>query len=287
MKYQSIYQAVLPLIIGAALLTGCSNDDYLGGHYTTDGAGAVMGVTSANKSWTEGDHIGISSSTGSLDATTRNRDYVVQADGTTLKTGTASEFYVKGTMDILAYYPFKGTDSAEPQLLLNTYTEDGSELVDYQLAKAKQVGIANASSVALNFAPCLSTLNITIQPVSGESVSRYVLSGVYRQGRINPYTFEISPELMKNYEATGNAITSISLTVIPQTLAEGAATLTLVGKERVYNIAMPALTIEPNSTCTATVDMASGLVTYDFANNSSAWTDSGLGGSVTSTTTEN
>ena len=42
----------------AAALTACSNDDYLGGHYTTEGAGTILNVTAqTDKAWADGDII--------------------------------------------------------------------------------------------------------------------------------------------------------------------------------------------------------------------------------------
>ncbi|MBQ7423232.1 MAG: fimbrillin family protein [Prevotella sp.] len=261
----------------AIALNGCSNDDYLGGHYTTDGAGVEINVVSANKSWDQGLHIGISNTYGFSDATTRNRDFIVSEDGKTLTPYSATPFYVKGTASILAYYPFIGEDGAEPSLVLNSYTEEGEELTDFFLAKADNVTKESAKQVNLNFYPTLSTLTVTINIPAGENVTKYVVSGLARRGRIDPYELTITGEDVIDYSATGNNISNFTLTVIPQTLAEGEMTLTLKGVKRIYNISMPALTIEPNSVCEATVNLQDGSVTYEFVNNGSIWTDSGLG----------
>lgn len=256
------------------LMVSCHDDEYLSGYKSSDGAGSVLSVTSANKEWTEGDHIGLFSSTAASDASSRNRDFVVQADGRTLKSNTASEFYVKGNYSILAYYPFVGTDGAEPELLLSTLP---GEVKDYWLAKTDNVSVSTAQDVQLNFYTCLSKMNVTLQMPAGETVSRYVLSGIPRRGRIDPYSFEINPEYRENYEEEGSNITSFSIDIIPQTLADGAAILTLKGQERTYPIVLPEVTIDPNSVCNVTVNAEDGQVNYEFIHNGSAWNDSGLG----------
>ena len=261
----------------AVALNGCSNDDYLGGHYVTDGAGVEMVAEAANMSLEQGQHIGISNTYGFTDVTTRNRDFVVAEDGKTLTSYTSTPFYIKGTASILAYCPFVGEDGAEPSLVLNTYTEGGEETVDYMLAKADNITKETARQVSLNFYPTLSTLNVTINIPAGENVTKYVLGGLARRGRINPYELTITGEDYIDYSATGNNIRNFTVTVVPQSLADGDMTLTLKGVKRIYNIAMPALSIEPNSNCEAKVDLKDGSVTYEFVNNGSIWTDSGLG----------
>lgn len=258
------------------VLNSCSKDDYLGGHYVTDGAGVEMSVVSANMSWDKGEHFGISNTYGFSDAATRNRDFVVAEDGVTLIPNSSKAFYIKGAMSILAYYPFKGTDGAEPELVLNSYTEDGSALVDFYLAKA-DVTKETAKQVNLNFYPCLSKLNITIKLLSGENITKYVLSGLARRGRIDPYNLTITGEDAIDYTESSNNIRTITLTVVPQTIVEGGAILTLKGVKRIYNIVMPPLKIEPNSVCDATVNLEDGSVNYEFVNNGSIWSDSGLG----------
>ena len=57
----------------AAALTACSNDDYLGGHYTTEGAGTILNVTAqTDKAWADGDIIGIAAGYGQNDGTARD-----------------------------------------------------------------------------------------------------------------------------------------------------------------------------------------------------------------------
>lgn len=269
MKQKILFALVLSLI-----MAGCNDDEYLSGYKSSEGAGSVLSVMSANKTWTAGEHIGLFSSTAATDASSRNRDFVVGADGRTLESNTASEFYVKGNISVLAYYPFVGADGAEPELLLSTLP---GEVKDYWLAKTNNVSISSAQNVQLNFSTCLSKMNVTLQVPAGENISRYVLSGIPRRGRIEPYSFAISPEYRENYEEEGSNITNFSIDIIPQTLSNGAAILTLKGQNRTYPIVFPAVTIAPNSVCNVTVNAESGQVNYEFINNGSVWNDSGLG----------
>ena len=267
-------QKILFALALSLFMASCNDSEYLSGYKSSEGAGSVLSVASANKDWTEGEHIGLFSSTAASDASSRNRDFVVQGDGRTLKSGTASEFYVKGNISILAYYPFVGTDGAEPELLLSTLP---GEIKDYWLAKTENVGISSAQNVQLNFSTCLSKMNVTLQVPAGETISRYVLSGIPRRGRIEPYSFTISPEYRENYEDEGNNITNFTIDVIPQTLSDGAAILTLKGQNRTYPIVLPEVTIAPNSVCDVTVNVEDGQVNYEFIHHGSAWNDSGLG----------
>ncbi len=269
----------LYLFILLPFLMACSNEDYLGGHSTTDGAGVEMGASSA-AALTAGEHIGLFTSKGTLDASTRNREFIVQSDGYTLKSYSGQAFYIKGNTSVIAYYPFQGADGSEPELLLDV--EDQTAPTDYYVAKTNGVTIDNGRQVELDFAPCLSTLSFTFLPVKDDIVQSYSLKGVKKRGRINPYQFTISSEDVEDadkrlFSGPVGSSQTISIISVPQSLAEGSAVLTVKGSVtgRTYDISLPAVNIMPNTTCQVTVDVATGLVTYAFVSNSPQWTDSG------------
>ena len=265
----------------AAALTACSNDDYLGGHYTTDGAGVVLNVTAqTDKAWSEGDVIGIAAGYGQNDGTARNREYVCQADASSFKNKSGFPIYVKGNTCIVAYYPFVGTDGAEPTITLNTLNQD--EVTDYYFAKAEGV-TRQTSQVNLAFKHALAEVTLKITAPSGESINSCRLSGFAQKATVNPYTLAKTLDAPEDLVVKGADMKSVTLKLIPQALsADGAVKpqLVLIGNIRSYTIDMSDLQLEAGTSQEAIINVTDGIGTVDFVPGDSKWEDSGAGGDV-------
>lgn len=268
----------------SAVLTSCSNDDYLGGHSVTDGAGNVLSVASSNISWTPGDSIGVSTSSALFDVTVRNRLFIVQEDGKTLKCANEEEMYIKGNVSILAYYrispnnesSFVGTDGTEPLLVLNTTNQN--YLVDYKLAKIDGINFANSSDVSLNFQQgVLATLNFLIENDGSDQISEWKVSGLAQTAYINPYTFEIQLDEYIDFTGNGTDISSFSRRVIPQAFEENEVRVVLNGNNRTYPLYIPAMTIENGGEYDITVRIIDGKAQLEIGpkNSSSDWEKAG------------
>ena len=267
----------------AAVLTACSNDDYLGGHSVTDGAGNVLSVTSSGSTLTPGDSIGVSASSASSDASVRNRLFIVQEDGKSLRCD-GNEFYIKGNVSILAYYrispdnksTFVGTDGAEPMLALNT--TDQNSLVDYKLAKADYISASNSQNVSLNFQQgVLATLNFLIENDGSDQISEWKVSGLAQTAYINPYTFEIQLDEYIDFTGNGTDISSFSRRVIPQAFEENEVRVVLNGNNRTYPLYIPDMTIENGGEYDITVRIIDGKAQLEIGpkNSSSDWEKAG------------
>jgi hypothetical protein len=268
----------------AALLSSCSNDDYLGGHSVTDGAGNILSVASSNTTWAPGDSIGISASSASSDASVRNRLFIVQDDGKTLKCANGEELYIKGNVSILAYYrvspnnesTFVGNDGDEPMLVLNTINQNS--LVDYKLAKAEGINASNSHGISLNFqSGVLATLNFQIENDGSDKISEWKMSGLAQTAYISPYSFDILLDEYIDFAGSGTDITSFSRRVIPQTFGEKEVKVVLNGNKRTYPLYIPAMTIENDGEYNVTVRIADGKAQLEVGpkNSSSDWDKAG------------
>ncbi len=278
------------LCLLAVGFSGCSNEDYLGGHASTAGAGTLMNVTAQisaeqdpSLAWNENDVIGIAAGYGQYDATARNRGYVCQNDGRTFVQKTGYSIYVKGQTDIVAYYPFVGAEGAEPTLTLDT--RDQSKIQDYLFAKAENINPQNGANVNLVFDYALARLTISIKAPEGEKISSCRLTGFAQKATVNPYTLEKTLEAPEDLVFSGTeALQQITLKLIPQQAdAESGIkpTLVLVGAFRSYAIDLSELSLSAGAVVTATVDVTDGVGTVEFVPGGSSWTDSGIGGNVT------
>ena len=231
----------------AAALTACSNDDYLGGHYTTDGAGVVLNVTAqTDKAWSEGDVIGIAAGYGQNDGTARNREYVCQADASSFK------------------------------------NKSQNQVTDYYFAKAEGV-TRQTSQVNLAFKHALAEVTLKITAPSGESINSCRLSGFAQKATVNPYTLAKTLDAPEDLVVKGADMKSVTLKLIPQALsADGAVKpqLVLIGSIRSYTIDMSKLQLEAGSSQEAIVNVTDGIGTVDFVPGDSKWEDSGAGGDV-------
>ncbi len=265
----------------AAALTACSNDDYLGGHYTTEGAGTILNVTAqTDKAWADGDIIGIAAGYGQNDGTARNREYVYQADASSFTNKSGYPIYVKGTTSIVAYYPFVGTDGAEPTIILNTLNQ--TQVTDYYFAKVEDV-TRQTSEVNLVFKHALAEVTLKITTPTDESIKSCRLSGFAQKAAVNPYTLDKTLEAPEDLVVNGTNLKTITLKLIPQALsADGAVKpqLVLIGNIRSYTIDMSDLQLEAGTSQEAIINVTDGIGTVDFIPGGSQWEDSGAGGAV-------
>ena len=291
-KVTRVVKSLLPFYLLTLLLvfSSCSDEDYLGGHYVTDGEGALMNVTAEinaqiapELAWQEGDIIGIATGYGAYDPTARNREYSCLTDGKTFKQTTDYPIYIKGATNIVAYYPFIGSDGAEPAITLNT--QDQNNITDYLFAKVENVMPQNGGNVHLVFDYALARLQIAITVPAGETIKSYRLTGFAQQATVDPYTLDMTYEAPEDLVATGDNIRVISMKLIPQTIAADAAVpakLILVGTIRSYVIDMSGVELVGGELKQATVDVTSGVGTLEFVPTGAPWTDSGVGGVVNS-----
>lgn len=289
---QYIYNKVLMMFSAVALLAmaSCSDDDYLGGHYVTDGQGTQMNLTAqinapSNPSlaWAEGDVIGVAASTGLYDASVRNREYVCQSDGFSFSNVDGYPIYVKGNTTIVGYYPFTGMDGAEQTITLNTL--DQENLVDYLFARAENVTPQTGANVNLVFNYVLTRFNVTISAPAGEKIVGCRVMGLAQNAAVDPYTLEITPDVPEDLVISGSNIKSLSLKLIPQTISdtpEIPAQLVLIGQTRSYTIDLSGLNLIEGDVMYANVDVSDGIGTIEFIPNGAAWEDSGAGGDYSS-----
>lgn len=251
-------------------LASCSNEDYLGGHVNKDGAGVAMqsltvqmGSTASDRTWTEGDQIGVSVSY--YDLTAQNRSYICDADGK-FSPESGEPIYIKGNTSVVAYTPYTGTDGAEPVLEIDT--EDQDNIPDYLFAKTDGVNTSNGNAVTLTFERVLATLNINIT-AADDVISKWILAGAYTDAVVNTYDLSLSMAGTKDLTGEGSAITSINLSLLPQTVAssERAVTLTLFGQQRTYTFTLneqETLTLTSAQTTSYNVDIRDGMATVEL-----------------------
>ncbi len=263
-------------------LTACSNEEYLGGHYTTDGAGVQTTITATppeGSSWTMGDIIGISASYGSYDITARNREYVCNG-GNTFVQLAGNPIFVKGRTSIVGYYPFLGTEGAEPSISLNT--ADQTAVTEYYFAKADNVNLDNGSHVNLVFHNALSQLQLNITAPMGETIKSARLSGYVHQAEVDPFTLDMQLSIPEDLTINDDDIQALSLQLIPQRVASDAAIparLVLVGKYRSYTIDMSNIVLKRGVKTEMNINAADGISTVEFVPGNTAWMVCGMSGS--------
>lgn len=255
----------------AATLGACSNEDYLGGHVNKDGAGvplasltAQMGQTASDRSWSANDKIGVSVSY--YDLTAQNRSFLCAEDAKTFSAETGVPIYIKGDCSVVAYWPFIGTDAAEPVFEIDT--QDQTSITDYLFAKTDGVNINNGGAVNLTFERVLANLKINIT-ATDDVISKWILSGAYTDGVVNTYDLSIALASQKDITDSGSAITQIDLKLLPQTvnISEQAVTLMLFGQKRTYSFVLnesQALALTAAQTTTYNVDIKDGMTTIEL-----------------------
>ena len=184
---------------------------------------------------------------------------------------------------MVAYYPFVGTDGAEPVISLNTKNQ--ADLTNYYFAKTDDVTIANGSNVVLNFHRALGRMQLRVTVPAGEAVKTVRISGFAQEAEVNPFTLDMKLSNPEDLVLTGSDIRTIDVELIPQTVKADAAIparLVLVGNIRSYTIELGDITLAGGELRQGTVDVTSGVGTLEFVPGGTSWTDSGLGGNVTS-----
>lgn len=281
-----IYSIICAALV---LLAGCNDPDYLGGHFTEDGAGAKLELTSVIAStltpslaWKDGDTIAVT--TGYTDTYSNNRFFQCQSDGKTFLSLSKYPVYIKGKTTLVGYYPVTGVQGEEPMISFNT--NDQSTLTDYLFAKT-EVSPSNGQ-VHLTFDHALAQLQATIVTLPEEQITGYRISGLYQQATANPYTLDLTlAEAPEDYVSTPSAsITGFVLNLLPQTIAADAAvpaTITLTGTIRSYSLSLGELTLQPGKALALTIDLTKdGAGTIEYTDRSADWIDSGLGGDIIS-----
>lgn len=252
----------------AVLLSSCSNEEYLGGYVNREGAGqelqtltASMDASVSDKVWNEGDTIAVS--TSYYDLSSQNRFYVRQADGTFKNLDGTTPIYIKGNANLVAYYPVRGADGAEPDIIINTTDQD--KVTNFLVATPVKVSI-ETTAAELHFKHVIAFLNININTNGEDVITKYTLSGVNMRSVIDPYTMEILPQQIVDYNGvpSGN---NIHLKLVPQTIEASSkfpATITLVGQKRTYSIPLGELILKSNETTTFNVNIRDGIGTAAF-----------------------
>lgn len=287
-----IYNKVLMMVLAIALLTmaSCSDEDYLGGHYVTDGQGTEMNLTATinvpsdpSLAWMENDVIGVAAKSGLYDVSVRNRKYICQSDGRSFVNVTDFPIYVKGTTTIVGYYPYMGSDGAEQSIVLNTL--DQSNIVDYLFARAEGVTPQTGTNVNLEFNYVLTRFNIAITAPTGEKITACRIMGLAQTANVDPYTLTITPDVPEDLVITGSDIQSLSLKLIPQSVSETSeipAKIVLIGQIRSYTIDLNGINLLEGDVVSANIDVTNGVGTIEFVPNSASWEDSGIGGDYSS-----
>lgn len=276
---------LLQIVAGMLMVSSCSNEDYLGGHFVTDGAGVQMKVTATapeGSNWEAGDAIGISTSYGNYDITAKNREYICE-DGVNFIQRIGNPIYVKGNTSIVAYYPFTGTDGAEPVINLNT--SDQVNITDYYFAKTEGVNRENGSLVDLAFKHALARLELTITVPANERIKSYRLSGFSQYAEVNPFTLDMKLSGPEDLVVTDDNIRNVSLRLIPQSVDADAAIparLVLIGTIRSYSIDLGNISLASGETLNGTINLTDGVGSLEFTPDGGVWENSGLGGDVTS-----
>ncbi len=291
------YKHILSMIACGTFLAAqvsCSNEDYLGGHFVTSGAGVKMNVTGEIKSatdptlaWTSGQQIGISTGYAQYDATARNRNYVCQTDGKTFEQSEGLPIYVKGHTNIVAYYPFTGVDGAEASISLDTRNQQ--QITDYLFAKAENVSPQNGTDVNLQFDYALARLNMALSVPQGEQITSCKLTGFAQQATVDPYSLDMTLEAPEELVFKGDDVKEVAFKLIPQTVSENAsvpARLVLVGNIRSYSIDMSGILLSAGVTIDQTIDVTKGISTIELVPGGAAWQPCTISGNCASAALE-
>lgn len=309
MNISNIQYQISNLVLSSVFFfAGCNHDDYLGGHYTTEGQGvqarirAVSATEHANPIvWKEGSQIAVTASYH--DAGSLNRFYDCMADGQSFSVHTGLPMYIKGQGSFVAYAPVQGLDGEETVIELNTANQQ--EIVDY--VYAVEPVSRDKEEVTFRFKHIYGILHTTVKTASTEHIRKVILSGFCHAASVNPYTWEISGmDAPSDYTlASASDITAFDLTLIPQTIDSSSVMpvqLTLIGTNRFYELTLNSFTLESDKELTMAVDISqpepSVSFSFDgvtwtnyedklkngvsFESDSIVWTDSGKGVDVTS-----
>lgn len=275
-------------------LASCSNDDYLGGHVDDSGAGVPVSITAqiagdavngGQTKFNEGDMIAISTGYAQADATNRNRAFVADATGTTFEPSAGYPFYLKGISHLVAYYPFSGSEGAEPTLHLSV--AEGSPTPCYVAVSDTLVVSGDKLDVNLQFHYAYGQLSVKFNAPSGEKIKSFRLLGFALEGDIDPYTggvtTQIPADLARELTAEELSSQTINLTMVPQTIDATAsipAEIVLIGQQRSYTVSLSEASVTAGAVTAVSIDVTTGATTYEFITDGAAWNDNGKGGNV-------
>jgi hypothetical protein len=274
-----VNRSVFCILCSVLLLAGCNHDDYLGGHYTTEGQGVQARIQAVSATehtnpivWTEGSQIAVTASY--LDAGSLNRFYDCQSDGKSFSVHAGLPMYIKGQGSFVAYAPVQGLDGEETVIELNTANQQ--DVVDYVYA-VEPVSRDNAE-VTFRFKHFYSNLHTTLKTAASEHIRKVILSGFSHAASVNPYTWEISAmDAPSNYTlASESDITAFDLTLIPQSIDSSSVMpvqLTLIGTNRFYKLTLNTFTLESDKELTMAVDISQPEPTVSFSFDGVTWTN--------------
>jgi len=269
----------IAVLCSVLLLAGCKQEDYLGGHFTTDGQGVLARIHAFSATehmspivWTEGSQIALTASY--QDAGSLNRFYDYMADGQSFTVHTGLPMYIKGKGYFAAYAPVQGNDGEETVIELNTANQN--QIVDY--VYAVEPVSRDDEEVTFRFKHFYSTLHTTVKTAATEHIRKVILSGFSHVATVNPYTWEISAmDAPSNYTlASETDITAFDLTLIPQTIDSSSVMpvqLTLIGTNRFYELTLHSFTLESDKELTMALDVSQSEPTVSFSFDGVTWTN--------------
>ena len=280
MKISNIkYQISNLVLCSVLLLAGCKQDDYLGGHFTTDGQGVQARIHAVSATehtnpivWTEGSQIAVTASY--QDAGSLNRFYDCMTDGKSFSVHAGFPMYIKGKGYFVAYAPVQGNDGEETVIELNTANQN--LIIDYVYA-VEPVSRSN-EEVTFHFKHFYSALHTTVKTAATEHIRKVILSGLSHSATVNPYVWEISAmDAPTNYTlASESDITAFDLTLIPQVIDSSSVMplqLTLIGTNRFYELTLNSFTLESDKQLSMAVDISEPEPTVSFSLDGVTWTN--------------
>ena len=292
-----VNRSVLCILCSVLLLASCNQDDYLGGHYTTEGQGTQARIAAQ----TAPQQIAVT--TSYQDAGSLNRFYDRSEDGTNYIVHTGLPIYIKGEGSLVAYAPVIGIDGEEPAIELDA--SDQQNIIDYVYATAPVT--REQADVQLRFRHIYSRLHTSIKTASTEHIRKVILSGLSQTAIVNPYTWELtSLSAPADYTIVSSTdILAFDLTLIPQVVDSNSvvpAQLVIIGTNRYYEVDLGSITLISDEDPALTIDLTAPVPTVAFSSDgvtwtnyedkmvngvgfqtdSVRWTDSGKGGDVTS-----
>ena len=267
------------LLASVLLFTGCKQDDYLGGHFTTDGQGVqarIFAVSATEHAtpvvWTKGSQIALTSSY--FDDSSLNRFYDCMEDGKSFSVHYGIPVYIKGSGLFVAYAPVAGNDGEETVIELNTAKQQ--DIVDYVYA-VESVS-KEKEEVTFHFRHFHSRLHTAIKTADSEHIRKVILSGFSHSAFVNPATWEISSlDTPSNYTiASETDISVFDLTLIPQVIDSSSVMpvqMTFIGTNRYYELTINKFTLESDKQLALEVDLSQPQPTLSFSLDGITWTN--------------
>ncbi|EGF55156.1 fimbrillin family protein [Bacteroides clarus] len=276
------------LLIILFVLASCSNEDYLGGHFTTDREGSMVNISAhitselfQDKTFVAGDKIGITTSYN--DNTSRNRSYTCAEDGATFDATIGVPIYIKGNGFISAYYPFMGEDGNEA--IINLNTKDQSAIPPLFVANTNDITIGVTSAI-LNFKYAYAQMKLNLIVPEDETIKGYRLCGFVHEATVNSFTNDIELNVTSDLaDVVYNSAKVITLTLIPQIVTADSydpAKIVILGTNRSYTVAMGEVSLVQDHMNEYNIDLTDGIGSIEFIPGGAQWTPSTGGGNISS-----